>query len=458
MHLGTDIDAAVDGSGCCARPGHGRAAQGGELVFAVTEGVTYQATPKEIRDKFAPLADIMGKATGRRVRIVLVPSYNDVRAGLAKQEYDVAYVHPAHVSMAEIKAGRYKAIAWTTGFTEYTVSLMIPKDTPLKTMDDLKGRTLVTPDPDSITAVMVRAMFRGEKLTATAEREPPPALVRVITTRYQDAVPFYLENGFAHVGATAANSVVKAWTEKGGKVLFRSRAVPIKQIIVSTKMPADEQQKIREALLTLRDSKTGRDALDAVGYQRLRRAQSGSRELDHRLARAVADLRSRRPRVARARAQRLCCGARILHCTIASGTPMADLNRTIDRSIRISRSVADLLQRRVRAAGERYTSACARRRRRTSTGRAPKTPFEFARQWAEYTIDAAQRSVLYWDTLRQRGNQWLEHEAAGKPPVLNYKYEMIADARTLRASRQPRAGAHHSAARASRSTTPSARS
>jgi phosphonate transport system substrate-binding protein len=157
--------------------------EGNDLVFAVTEGVTYQATPKEIRDKFTPLADVIAKATGRRVKIVLVPAYNDVRTGLAKQEYDIAYIHPAHVSMAEIKAGRYKAVAWTTGFTEYTVSLMIKSDAPLKTMDDLKGRTLVTPDPDSITAVMVRAMFRGEKLTATADREPPATVVRVITTR-----------------------------------------------------------------------------------------------------------------------------------------------------------------------------------------------------------------------------------------------------------------------------------
>ena len=242
-------------------------AQGNDLVFAVTEGVTYQATPKEIRDKFTPLAEVIGKAVGRHVKIVLVPAYNDVRAGMAKQEYDIAYIHPAHVSMAEIKAGRYRAVAWTTGFTEYTVSLMIKSDAPLKTMDDLKGHTLVTPDPDSITAVMVRAMFRGEKLTATAEREPPPTLVRVITTRYQDAVPFYIDNGFASAGATAANAVVKAWTDKGGKVLVRSRPVPIKQIIVSTKMPEDEQQKIRAALLTLRDSKPGRDALEAVGYK-----------------------------------------------------------------------------------------------------------------------------------------------------------------------------------------------
>ena len=70
------------------------AAQSNDLVFAVTEGVTYQATPKEIRDKFTPLAEMLGKAAGRRVRIVLVPAYDDLRAGLAKQEYDVAFVHP----------------------------------------------------------------------------------------------------------------------------------------------------------------------------------------------------------------------------------------------------------------------------------------------------------------------------------------------------------------------------
>ena len=35
----------------------GAGAQERELAFGVTEGVTYQATPKEIRDKFTPLAE-----------------------------------------------------------------------------------------------------------------------------------------------------------------------------------------------------------------------------------------------------------------------------------------------------------------------------------------------------------------------------------------------------------------
>lgn len=242
-------------------------AQQGDLVFAVTEGVTYQATPKEIRDKFAPIAQVIATATGRRVRTVLVPAYNDLRAGLLTQEFDVAFVHPAHVSMAEIKAGRYKAVAWTTGYTEYTASMLMTPGQPYKSIADLKGRTVVTPDPDSITAWMVRAMFRTEKVATTDARDPSPTTVRIITTRYQDAVPFYLENNFAQVAVTAANSVVKGWTEKGGKVLLKSRSVPIKQFIVSTAMPAAEQQRIRDALIGLREAKGGSAALETVGYK-----------------------------------------------------------------------------------------------------------------------------------------------------------------------------------------------
>jgi ABC-type phosphate/phosphonate transport system substrate-binding protein len=230
-----------------------------ELVFSVTEGVTYQATPKEIRDKFEPLAEVIAKALHRKVSVVLVPAYNDVRAGLARHEYDLAFIHPAHVAMAEIKAGRYRSIAWTSGYTNYTVSLLAKADEPVKGLVDLKGRKLVTPDPDSITAVMVRAMLRTENVGS--------ADLKVLTTRYQDAVPFYLQYDFANVGATAANAVVKEWTDKGGKVVFRSRGVPIKQFIVSSRLAPDEQERIRDVLINLPQTEPGRRALAASGYK-----------------------------------------------------------------------------------------------------------------------------------------------------------------------------------------------
>ncbi len=50
---------------------------------------------------------------------------------------------------------------------------------------------------------------------------------------------------------------------------------------------------------------------------------------------------------------------------------------------------------------------------------------------SEYLIDAAQRTVLYWDVMRQRGNQYREHMAQTAPHVLDYDYEVLIDGRTL---------------------------
>ena len=49
----------------------------------------------------------------------------------------------------------------------------------------------------------------------------------------------------------------------------------------------------------------------------------------------------------------------------------------------------------------------------------------------EYAIDAFQRSVLFWDVMRQRGNQYREHMAETAPHVLDYKAELVVDGRTL---------------------------
>src|SRR5215813_7570512 len=49
----------------------------------------------------------------------------------------------------------------------------------------------------------------------------------------------------------------------------------------------------------------------------------------------------------------------------------------------------------------------------------------------EYLVDTAQRSVLYLDALRQRGNQYREHLAKSAPHVLQYEVELVVDGRTL---------------------------
>ncbi|TMG87297.1 MAG: phosphate/phosphite/phosphonate ABC transporter substrate-binding protein [Betaproteobacteria bacterium] len=230
-----------------------------DLVFAVTEGVTYFQTNKEIQGRFQPLADLLAKALKRPVHVVVVSAYNDVREGLARQEYDLAFIHPAHVSLAAIKSGKYESVAWTAGYTDYSVALLVNKEQPFTKLDDLRGHTLVSPDPDSITTAMLRAMLRDQKIGAGD--------VKIITTRYQDAVPFYLQYGFAQAGATAAKSVIKDWTDKGGRVLVSSRPMPIKQLIMSAKASPEEQQQVRNILVGIAQNDAGKQVLGPLGYK-----------------------------------------------------------------------------------------------------------------------------------------------------------------------------------------------
>jgi hypothetical protein len=58
-------------------------------------------------------------------------------------------------------------------------------------------------------------------------------------------------------------------------------------------------------------------------------------------------------------------------------------------------------------------------------------PFGLFGPAIEYFIDAAQRSMLFWDVMRQRGDQYRAHLAETAPNVLDYEVELIIDGRKL---------------------------
>ena len=56
---------------------------------------------------------------------------------------------------------------------------------------------------------------------------------------------------------------------------------------------------------------------------------------------------------------------------------------------------------------------------------------KFVEAWSEYLVDSVQRTVLFWDVMRKRGNIFLENFAKGEPPVLIFGYDIIIDGRKL---------------------------
>src|SRR5687768_3837245 len=105
----------------------------------------------------------------------------------------------------------------------------------------------------------------------------------------------------------------------------------------------------------------------------------------------------------------------------------------LSRQQEVSSKVAQLLQKRVSVAQERYqervqkvlSDAAADFKQR------PLTPWDAMIGWYNYSVDFAQRSVLFWDTLRQRGNHFLKTTREGLLPVLHFDYEMVLDGRAF---------------------------
>lgn len=228
------------------------------LTFAVNEGVSYRVPLEEVRGRYAAMAADLSKILKQPVTVEPIGDYNQLRRGLAAKTYDLAMIHPAHVSIQAIKGSGYQLLVVTKGFQKYTASFLVAADSPLTSLADLKGRKLGAPDEDSITAWMVRATLRDAKID--------PAQIAITYTRYQDAVPFFVENNLTQAGATAANSLVKAWQGKGGRILAQSKSVPIKHILASPNLSADQIEKVREYLIGLDSSDEGRKKLEPTKY------------------------------------------------------------------------------------------------------------------------------------------------------------------------------------------------
>jgi pimeloyl-ACP methyl ester carboxylesterase len=108
---------------------------------------------------------------------------------------------------------------------------------------------------------------------------------------------------------------------------------------------------------------------------------------------------------------------------------MNDLTSTANGMFLLGTKVASMYTRKVAAAQSAFVSATAEAFKDLGAQTAGQQADPS--QAYGYGADLFQRWILFWDTLRQRGNNYLAHEQAGKPPLLAYEYEMIVDGRTL---------------------------
>jgi hypothetical protein len=107
--------------------------------------------------------------------------------------------------------------------------------------------------------------------------------------------------------------------------------------------------------------------------------------------------------------------------------------RQLARSFDISSKVSRLFQNRITLAQEQFGERMKSAFDASVAGLAdkPQMPWDVWTDWYRYSTDLAQRSILFLDALRERGNNFVERNQQGLPPVLHFEYETVVDGPAL---------------------------
>jgi phosphonate transport system substrate-binding protein len=198
----------------------------------------------------------LGQLVGLPVRVTVASDYAAVIEALRNRTADLAFVHPAGYVLAnrEAKATIVARNLWH-GKATFTARIYVRKEAGLKTLEDLKGKTIAFVDPASSSGYiypMVLLMQRG----LVKGRDPKTFFREVVFSGSHDASMQALLNG--HVDAIASFDMAREQYLKDPaqreKLTWVAETPPIPEAGIAAREGLDPAvvNRVRAALIQMR--------------------------------------------------------------------------------------------------------------------------------------------------------------------------------------------------------------
>lgn len=221
---------------------------------------------KEVLRKAGPIVQYLGKLLKRPIRPFVAGDYPGVVEAMKGGKLDLAFFSPAALVMAEKVAGARVILKSTyQGRMHYYSAIIVRKDSPIQTVQALKGKSFAFVDPGSTTGGVY------PKLTMLqAGLDPTRDLGRVIFAGGHDAAILAVYNRKVDAAATFAND------DRGDDVPWKhllkeradtiralaySKPIPNGAVAVSRDLPSDTVNALKNAFLNLGKTPEGRQIL-----------------------------------------------------------------------------------------------------------------------------------------------------------------------------------------------------
>lgn len=243
----------------------------GLLLFA---GATHAATEPPVKplrvgllpylstqrllDSYAPLRDYLESALHRPVILITAPSFEMYVNRASQYEYDLYLTAPHFAALAESQSG-YRRVSRL--LRELDGSLIVARGGPVKTIADLKGRTVTTPDRLAIITMLGEALLQennlmpGKDVTVQYTPSHNNAIVAVASGRADAAVV-----------SGAVFDTMPLDVKERLEILTHTSKVPHMMFMASPKISLPDYLALRQAMLQFNASGAGKRFFDKSGY------------------------------------------------------------------------------------------------------------------------------------------------------------------------------------------------
>ena len=220
-------------------------------------GVVGFYNPRLMYMKYQELVDYLSETTGDRWELAITLHYDETVRSLCAGDLDVAYLGPFTYLRAQAACGARPVVRLNTaGNPTYTSLIMVRKDSPFKTVGDLRGSVFAFGSPLSTSSHLVpRLMLRKAGLRVGTD------IVCSYFGHHDRAARAVLLGEAAACGVR--DIVGERFTGRGLRVLARSSPIPNFPLVVTPGAPADFRHELVTALVE-------RPAHDPTVRQRMR--------------------------------------------------------------------------------------------------------------------------------------------------------------------------------------------
>ena len=218
--------------------------------------LTPSQKPTDLMATGEEFGQVLGKLVGVPVRVTVASDYAAVIEALRNRTADLAFVHPGGYVLAsrEAKATIVAKNLWH-GKSSFTSRIYVRRDAGIKTVEDLRGKTIAFVDPASSSGYiypMVLLIKRG----LVTNRDPKSFFKEVVFSGAHDASMRALLNG--HVDAIASFDMAREQylkdTAERERLIFVAETEPIPEAGIAARDGLDPATfaKVRAALLQIR--------------------------------------------------------------------------------------------------------------------------------------------------------------------------------------------------------------